>query len=146
YLEPEGRATALVPLLSRSERVVRGRRERAGYRLRIAPPPGAGVRIEAVRVLALAHPADHQVLLIDGAPRLVGPPTLPLWARAAEVPPGSDPDRLPELARQDMNGAGEVLLLARAPAEHAGSPWVLIGAERDADEPPGRVTPDGGAG
>ncbi len=126
-LRPEG--GALLPLVSRSERVVRLARGRDGTAVLLVAPDGAPLHVERVHARVLDHAADQQVLFLDGAAALVGPPTLPSRATAQAPGAGEARDALPWLARQDGNALDPARVVLEAPEERTGLDWILIGAE-----------------
>lgn len=137
---------ALLPLLSRSERVVRLARGGDGAAVLLAATDGRALHVERVRARLLDHPADHQVLLLDGDPVLVGPPTLPHRAVAFDAGATEPRDALPWLARQDGNVLRSARIVLEAPAERADLDWMLIGAELPGGTPAGRLGIGGAPG
>jgi enediyne biosynthesis protein E4 len=107
-----------IPLLSRSEIVQRATAGAGGLALLIEGLDDPA----AVSVVAVAHASGEQVLIAAGEPILVGPPLLPVSARAGER------DVLAELARQDGVGPGAGPLRVELPADRGGRDVVLLGS------------------
>jgi len=80
--EHSGADLFVLPLVSRSDRVARAAPTRRGVGLRLFGG-GAGLSgLERITLAAIRHPADSRVLIVDGIPVLVGPPTLPPYVLA----------------------------------------------------------------
>ncbi len=120
-----GFASLPIPFLSRSERVVRATRSAHGTGIALYAGEGMTLEIDAVEARVVAHPADSQILLVDGAPSLIGPPAL----AESIVRPAHDDDVLPELARQDVNTIQGGEIAVTPPRDTAGLSLVVIAGE-----------------
>jgi hypothetical protein len=98
-----------LPLISLSERVRRVARTSKGIRVRVYAGAQSALAIDAVRLEAVAHAADWQILRDNGGPLLVGP----------GIRPGMRDAWIGALARQDGNCVAieELIAAQKAAAE-----------------------------
>ncbi len=128
-----------LPFTSRAPLVRRALPTSRGIRLRLANATAGArsVALDVLRVTAVQHAADEQVLVAGAEPFLIGAPHLPLEAFAAEAlalegraADGAGPselvDALPLLARQDGRGVrrlARVVAPVAPTAIQSGATW-----------------------
>jgi len=131
----------VLPFTSRSERVVRAVTSPSGSEVALRlESAGAPLSARWLGAWAVRHPAANELLLIEGAPWSVGPPSLPHRVRrASDGEHGSS--LVPELARIDAVGVRGELVVELTEGQLARAvPLDLVLVATESADPTARAT------